>query len=72
MTAREFLSSHKVEFEYKDITQDPEALEELVGTYDSRATPTIVISDEVVIGFDRQRLEQLLRLTYNGQMNCGP
>lgn len=48
--------------EEKDITQDPEALQELVETYQSRATPTIVVDDKVVIGFDRARLERLLGL----------
>jgi len=43
-----------------DITLDQEALEVLVYKYQSRATPTIVIDGQVVIGFDRERLEQLL------------
>ncbi len=43
-----------------DITLDQEALEELVYKYQSRSTPTIVIDGQVVIGFDRERLEQLL------------
>ncbi len=43
-----------------DITQDQEALQELVYKYQSRATPTLVIDGQVVIGFDRERLEQLL------------
>jgi hypothetical protein len=33
---------------------------ELVSTYHSRSTPTIVIGETVVIGFDRERLDQLL------------
>ena len=44
------------------MTQDPEALHELVETYQSRATPTLVIGDEVIIGFDRERIEKLLEL----------
>ena len=43
-----------------DITLDQEALEVLVYKYQSRSTPTIVIDGQVVIGFDRERLEQLL------------
>jgi hypothetical protein len=31
-----------------------------VRTYNSRSTPTIVVGDEVMIGFDPQRLEQML------------
>jgi hypothetical protein len=39
---------------------DPSALQELVGTYKSRGTPTIVIGNEVIIGFDRGRIDELL------------
>ena len=42
------------------MSEDPSALEELVGTYRSRGTPTIVIGDEVIIGFNRARIDQLL------------
>jgi glutaredoxin len=42
------------------VTADPSAVRELVGTYKSRSTPTIVVDDEVMIGFDPQRLDQLL------------
>jgi hypothetical protein len=36
------------------------ALQELVGTYKSRGTPTIVIDNEVIIGFNRARVDELL------------
>jgi len=31
-----------------------------VDKYQSRSTPTLVIGDEVMIGFDPERLDQLL------------
>jgi len=31
-----------------------------VGTYHSRGTPTIVIDGEVIIGFNRARIDQLI------------
>ena len=36
------------------------AVRELVETYQSRATPTIVIGDEVLIGFDPERIDEAL------------
>jgi NADH:ubiquinone oxidoreductase subunit E len=33
---------------------------DLVGKYRSRSTPTLIIDDEVMIGFDPERLEQIL------------
>lgn len=39
---------------------DQQAVFELVRTYNSRSTPTIVVGDQVMIGFDPERLEQML------------
>lgn len=55
----EFLSQKGVAFTSKDISTDMEARKELVGL-GSRATPTIKIDDEVIIGFDRGKLSALL------------
>jgi glutaredoxin len=45
----------------RDVSCDYSAVRELVGKYQSRSTPTIVIGDQVMIGFDPQRLEQMLQ-----------
>jgi glutaredoxin len=57
--AKLFLQVHEVPFEYKDVQADPVALRELM-ELNSRSTPTIVVGDEVMIGFDPDRLETLL------------
>jgi hypothetical protein len=44
----------------RNVSEDASALEELVGTYKSRGTPTIVIDNEVIIGFNRGRIDELL------------
>ena len=56
---KEFLSQRGVTFTEKDITKDSPAVEELerLGVL---TTPVIVIDGEVVIGFNRTRLEDLL------------
>ncbi len=36
------------------------AVRDLVYKYNSRSTPTTVVDDEVIIGFDPERLDQLL------------
>lgn len=56
----EFLSQKGVPYTEKDISVDPEARKDLVNKLNSRATPTIVIDGEVVIGFDRAKLQALL------------
>jgi glutaredoxin 3 len=55
-----YLSGRGVNFEDRDVTADPSAVQELIFKYQSRQTPTTVIGEEVIIGFDRHRIEELL------------
>lgn len=57
--AKQFLLARNVPFEYKDVKADSGALRELA-RLNSSSTPTIVVGDEVMIGFDPERLEKLL------------
>ncbi len=56
---REFLSHRGVEFIERDVSQDKDAMKGLeeLGVM---TTPVTVIDGEIVIGFDRLKLEQLL------------
>jgi glutaredoxin 3 len=56
---KEFLSQKGVDFTERDITVDDLAIAELE-ELGSMTTPVTVIDGEVVIGFDRERLEHLL------------
>ena len=42
------------------MSSDFGAVRELVETYQSRATPTIVIGDKVLIGFDPEQIDEAL------------
>ncbi len=55
----EFLSQKGIPYTAKDISSDMEARKELIDL-GSRATPTIKVDNEVIIGFDRSRLSSLL------------
>jgi glutaredoxin len=55
-----FLAERGIEFTERDVSQDQVAVFELVRTYNSRSTPTVVIGDEVLIGFDPKCIEQAL------------
>ena len=57
---KEFLSHHGVAFTDHRVDQDKEAFEELAARSGMRATPVIFVEDEMVVGFDRGRLEALL------------
>jgi glutaredoxin len=44
----------------KDVSTDQQAVFELTRTYQSRSTPTIIVGEEVMIGFDPDRLDKML------------
>ncbi len=56
---KEFLSQKGVKFIERDISQDENALTELK-KLGIMTTPVTVIDSELVVGFDQQKLEQLL------------
>jgi glutaredoxin len=58
--AKAHLAERGLEFEVKDVSVDQKAVFELVRTYNSRSTPTIVVGDQVMIGFNPERLDQML------------
>jgi glutaredoxin 3 len=55
----EYLSQRNIEFTEKNIRTDLDAMQEMV-EMNSQSTPTTVIDGEVVIGFDRQKISELL------------
>jgi len=56
---KEFLSQKGIEFTERDVATDEMAMAELE-ELGFLTTPVTVIDGEVVIGFDRQRLDELL------------
>ncbi len=56
---KEFLSHRGVEFFERDVSQDKDAMKALE-ELGIMTTPVTVIDGEIVIGFDRPKLEQLL------------
>jgi glutaredoxin len=56
---REFLSHHEISFTEHVVDQDADAMEAFKKT-GSRGTPTIFVGEEMVLGFDRGKLESLL------------
>jgi len=54
-----WLSEQGIEFEDRDITRDPKALDELqeLGFF---TTPVTLIGMDIVVGFDRKKLQALL------------
>ena len=58
--AKEFLSQKGFKFTEFDVTKDRTALDEMVKLSGARSVPVISACGEVMVGFDRTRLEQML------------
>lgn len=59
--AKEYLSSKGVEFQNIDVSQDQTAVEEMVKLSGQMGVPVIVIGEEVITGFDKARIERLIK-----------
>ena len=55
-----FLKDRGAKFEERNILRDESAVRELEQRYHSRSTPTVVIGEEVLVGFDPERIDDLL------------
>jgi len=57
---KEYLKEKGVEFEDIDVSQNESALQELVQKTGAMAVPVIDIDGKIVIGFDKEKIDQLL------------
>ncbi len=59
--AKEFLSQKGVEYTAYDVSKDRDALKEMMEiSGGARTVPVISVCNDVMVGFDRDRLEQSL------------
>jgi len=59
--AKEFLSQKGVEYTAYDVTKDRDAVKEMLKiSGGARSVPVISICNEVIVGFDHDRVEQSL------------
>ncbi len=58
--AKEYLSHKGIEFQERDIAQDPNALADLK-KLGYMTTPVIVIAGSVIVGFDVDKIDQALQ-----------
>jgi len=54
-----FLEGMGVDYEERDVTRDQAAVEEL-HRYGSHSTPTVVIGEQVLVGFNPTQLDKIL------------
>ncbi|MDD4169336.1 MAG: glutaredoxin domain-containing protein [Desulfotomaculaceae bacterium] len=58
-TAKKFLSQNKIHFIEKDINVDEQARSELISR-NVRGVPAFLIGDDLVVGFDPAKIQQLV------------
>lgn len=58
--AKSFFREHNVAYEEKDVTTNHQFVEEMVDKSGQMGVPVIDIDGEIVIGFDKQRIAQLI------------
>jgi len=64
---KQFLEQRGVKFTEHDVSIDRAAATEMIQKTGQRGVPVITIDDQVIVGFDRARLEQLLAGSADGQ-----
>jgi glutaredoxin-like YruB-family protein len=58
--AKEFFKANNVQYEAYDVATDLERRKEMIEKSGQMGVPVIFIDDELVVGFDRPRLSELL------------
>lgn len=57
---KEYLESRSIPYTNYDVSEDKSALEEMIKLSGQMGVPVVVIDDEIVIGFDKSRIDPLL------------
>ncbi len=60
--AKSFLKENNVKFEEIDVSKNREAAIEMVEKSGQMSVPVITIDDEVIVGFDREKIKRALKI----------
>lgn len=58
--AKEFFKANNIPFDAYDVQADAARREEMIEKSGQMGVPVIYVDDELVVGFDKERLSQLL------------
>lgn len=58
--AKEFFKQNNITCEEKDVVTDVQARDEMINKSGQMGVPVIFVGDDVVVGFDKRRLSELL------------
>ena len=60
--AKQFLKEHNIAYEDVDLGQNPDRIQEVVDKSGQRGVPVIEVDGEIIVGFDKHKLEKVLGL----------
>jgi glutaredoxin-like YruB-family protein len=60
--AKEYLKEKEIEFEEIDVSKDERGIKEVIEKTGQLGVPVLEIDSEIVIGFDKERIDQILNL----------
>ncbi|OGZ10506.1 MAG: NrdH-redoxin [Candidatus Lloydbacteria bacterium RIFCSPHIGHO2_02_FULL_50_13] len=61
--AKEFFQKNNVEFQEFDVGKDLERRKEMIEKSGQMGVPVIMVGEDMIIGFNKPKLEQLLNIT---------
>ena len=62
VTLKEYLKDNNIEFEGVDVSQDKVQLDEMIKKSGQMGVPVIEIDDQVIVGFDKVKIAELLNI----------
>lgn len=60
--AKAFFADNDVEYTEHDVSDNKEKREEMVQKSGQMGVPVIIVNDEIIVGFDKDKLTQVLNL----------
>ncbi len=61
-TLMAYLNSKNIPFEEIDVSQNEQELEKMVAISGQMGVPVVEINGDVVVGFDKEKIDELLKL----------
>ena len=62
-TLKGYFKKHGIEFEDIDISKDEKQLQKMIKDSGQMGVPVVDIDGEVIIGFDKERIDKLLKIS---------
>ena len=62
-TLKAYLKEHAIEFEEINVAGNQKALKEMIEKSGQMGVPGVDIDGQIIVGFDREKIRQVLRIT---------